>query len=190
MGISSRSIGKQATGSSGEELVKELFTTYFDRLAYFAFRLLNDRELANDMAQDAFVKFWQVRSEVEDHPVAIKNFLYTTVKNSCLNSIRRQKVAGEYLSHLERESEPGGTVIEAIVTSEVLHLLDEAIEALPESYRRISTLAYLDGKKNQEIADLLDMSVNTVKKQKQRALELLRMKLTPELLALLLLLRY
>jgi RNA polymerase sigma-70 factor (ECF subfamily) len=42
-------------------------------------------------------------------------------------------------------------------------------------------MGYFDGKKNQEIADELDMSVNTVKKQKQRALELMRVKLSPEM---------
>jgi RNA polymerase sigma-70 factor (ECF subfamily) len=42
-------------------------------------------------------------------------------------------------------------------------------------------MGYFDGKKNQEIAEELDMSINTVKKQKQRALQLLRVKLTPEL---------
>ncbi len=180
------SVEKQAsTDSSEEEQVRLLFDTYFDRLTYFAFKILKDRDLASDMAQEAFIKYWQMRSQVETHPVAIKNFLYTTVRNTCLNAIRHEKVVSDYALQVSDELPVEGTVMDAIITAEVLHSLELAVRSLPESYRRISTLAYLEGKKNQEIADLLGMSVNTVKKQKQRALELLRLRLAPELMALL-----
>lgn len=173
------------TNASEEEQVRALFDAYFDRLTYFAFRLLKDHDRASDMAQEAFFKYWQMRGQVENHPGAIKNFLYTTVKNSCLNTIRHEKVVTDYALKAGEESQTEGTVMDSIITAEVLHSLDTAIRLLPDSYREISTLAYLEGKKNQEIADFLGMSVNTVKKRKQKALELLRLRLAPELLALL-----
>ena len=77
-------------------------------------------------------------------------------------------------------------IIDAIITSEVIAEIHAAIRSLPENYRTISVKGFLEGKKNQEIADELGMSVNTVKKQKQKALQLLRLKLTPDLFALLL----
>ncbi len=61
-----------------------------------------------------------------------------------------------------------------------------AVQSLPERYKLISVMGYIEGKKNLEIADELDMSVNTVKKQKQKALQLLRMKLEPEIFLLIL----
>jgi len=83
----------------------------------------------------------------------------------------------------EPEDQP---VIDAIITAEVMAGVHSAIRSLPESYRLISTMGYIDGKKNHEIADELAMSVNTVKKQKYKALQLLRMKLSPDLLVLVL----
>lgn len=184
MGILDNTDRQDRGGASEEEQVRVLFDAYFDRLTYFAFRLLKDRDLASDMAQEAFIKYWQARYQVGSHPVAMRNFLYTTVKNSCLNHIRHEKVVSDYASQTGEESIAEGTAMDAMITAEVLHSLEMAIRSLPESYRRISTMAYLEGKKNGEIADLLQMSVNTVKKQKQRALELLRLRLAPELLAL------
>jgi len=180
---------KQQSGPvSEEEQVKLFFDEYFDRLAYFAFRIIKNRDKASDMAQEAFFKYWLSRSEIGNHPVAIKNFLYTTVKNSCLNQLRHEKIVSDYAARFQEDPQFEGTVMDAIITAEVLSALEQAIRQLPDRYRQISELAYLQGKKNQEIADLLEMSVNTVKKQKQKALELLRMKLAPELLGLLLVL--
>lgn len=173
---------------SEEEQVRKLFNEYFNRLSYFAFRILKDQDKACDMAQDAFYKYWVARSEVENHPIAIKNFLYSTVKNSCLNVLRHEKVVSDYASNFDDQSQVESSIMDSIITAEVLYSLDQAIRQLPEKYRLISELAYLEGKKNQEIADLLGMSINTVKKQKQKALELLRLRLTPELLSFLLIL--
>jgi len=65
------------------------------------------------------------------------------------------------------------------------------IEGLPPAMRRISKLAYLEGLKNNEIAAQLDISVETVKVQKKRALKQLRLKLNPEsLLTLLVLIKH
>ncbi|MFA7471995.1 MAG: sigma-70 family RNA polymerase sigma factor, partial [Spirosomataceae bacterium] len=67
-------------------------------------------------------------------------------------------------------------------------IIKKTLSELPPKCRVVFTLSRMEGKKNQEIADLLGMSINTVKKQKQKALELLRLRLTPELLSFLLIL--
>ena len=169
----------------GDMVINFLFDTYFDRLSYFAFKLIKDHDLADDMAQEAFIRYWQMRELVENNPVSIKNFLYATVKNACLNSIRHEKVVSSYASAQPDEPVSEATVVDTIITAEVLDSLLSAVRSLPEPYQKISRLAYLEGKKNQEIADELGISVNTVKKQKQKALEILRTRLRPELMALL-----
>lgn len=185
MRIFNKDIMPRRAGSSSEMELNSLFDAYFDRLSYFAFKLIKDHDLADDMAQEAFIKYWQMRELVENSPVSIKNFLYTTVKNACLNSIRHEKVVNSYASALPDEPVSEATVMDAIITAEVLDSLLSAVGSLPEPYQKISRLAYMEGKKNQEIADELGMSVNTVKKQKQKALEMLRTRLRPELMVLL-----
>jgi RNA polymerase sigma-70 factor (family 1) len=163
-----------------------LFKEFYDRLVYFSFQLIKNKDQAQDIAQDSFIKYWYQRETIMNNKIAIKNFLYATVRNASLNAIRHTKIVENYIqlhSANEPEDQP---VIDAIITAEVMAGVHSAIRSLPESYRLISTMGYIDGKKNHEIADELAMSVNTVKKQKYKALQLLRMKLSPDLLVLVL----
>jgi RNA polymerase sigma-70 factor (family 1) len=162
-----------------------LFNEFFDRLVYFSWQLVNDKDQARDIVQDAFVKYWNQRESVIPNKIAAKNFLYSTVRNASLNSVRHNKVV-ENFNTLHGGAEPEHPpVIEAIITAEVIAHVHSALKSLPANYRKVSVLSYFEDKKNHEIADDLDISINTVKKQKQRALQLLRMKLTPEMLILL-----
>ena len=76
----------------------------------------------------------------------------------------------------------------AVLKAEVWGEVYRAIASLPEGCRNVFKLSYLEGLKNQEIADELKISINTVKTQKARALELLKLRLKPEAFLLLCLL--
>ncbi|MFD2936716.1 RNA polymerase sigma-70 factor [Spirosoma flavum] len=165
-----------------------LFNEFYNRLVYFSLQIVRDQAQAQDIGQDAFIKYWQEREFVLQNKVAIKNYLYSTVRNASLNVIRHDKVVDEYLQQKGTKEPEESTIMEAIISSEVIAEIHSAIEALPASYRQISVMSYLEGKKNQEIADELGMSINTVKKQKHKALELLKARLSPELLGILLVL--
>jgi RNA polymerase sigma-70 factor (family 1) len=161
-----------------------LFKEFYDRLVYFSLQIVKDQDQAQDIVQDAFIKYWQERESVLLNRIAIKNYLYSTVRNASLNILRHGKVVDDYIQ-LQGASEPEElSIIDAIISSEVIAEIHIAIATLPENYRQISVMSYLEGKKNQEIADELGMSINTVKKQKHRALELLRLRLSPELFSL------
>jgi RNA polymerase sigma-70 factor (ECF subfamily) len=165
--------------------VKNLFDGYYNRLVYFSYQIINNKPQAEDIAQDAFVKFWDNWDHVSSNPVAIKNFLYSTVKNASLNVIRHNKVAEQHIN-----SQYGVPVEEAvfhtIIRSEVLAEIHKAISLLPGSCQQIFRMSYLDDMKNNQIAGVLGISVNTVKTQKQRALKVLRGHLSPELFVILL----
>jgi RNA polymerase sigma-70 factor (family 1) len=164
-----------------------VFDTYYDRLVYFCLKIVDDKEQAKDIVQDAFLKYWQQATQVADHETAVKNFLYSTVHNAALNVVRHGKVVSAYAQKQNGAEPMESYVVESIISAEVIAEIHAAIESLPEQYRQISRMGYFEGKKNQEIADELGMSVNTVKKQKQKALELLRLKLRPEMFTLILL---
>jgi RNA polymerase sigma-70 factor (family 1) len=161
-----------------------LFNEYYDRLVYFAYQFVKDKEQAQDIVQEAFIKYWDQKETVMANKIAVKNFLYSTVRNASLNCIRHAKVVEGYIQlHCTAEPEER-PIIDAIINAEIIAELHAAIQALPHNYRSVSVLGYLEGKKNQEIADELEMSVNTVKKQKQKALQLLRGQLVPEMFVL------
>lgn len=168
--------------------LKELFDEYYDRLVYFSKQMVRDQSIAEDIAQESFIKYWSQYKEVSEDKYAIKNYLYRTVRNLSLNHIRHSKVVNQYIEKhggVEPEEQP---FIYSLITAEVISEIHNAIKSLPESYQLVCSLGFLEGKKNQEIADQLCMSINTVKKQKQRALQLLKLKLSADLFCIILLL--
>lgn len=164
--------------------LKQLFDTYYTRLVYFSTQIVGNREAAEDIAQEAFIKYWNQKPDIASHPMAIKNYLYNTVKHASLNVARHQKVKDNYAASVGDLTAMAESLEDAVIHAEVLAQLHSALSALPASCQRISKMCYLEGMKNQEVALELGISINTVKTQKQRALQLLRLKLSPELLTL------
>lgn len=165
--------------------VKKIFDGYYTRLVYFSYQIINNKQQAEDIVQDAFVKFWNHSDHISNNPIAIKNFLYSTAKNASLNVIRHNKIAEQHINSLDCVPTQEA-VFHSIIRAEVLAEIYEAIALLPDNCQQIFRMSYIDDMKNSQIADVLGISVNTVKTQKQRALKVLRRRLSPELLVILL----
>lgn len=165
---------------------EDLFNEYYPRLCDFASRYLKDDGEGEDAVQDAFIVYIEQRDSISQHPSAIKSFLYNTVKNICLNKIRHQKVESRYNEGFFLDTQDENHMLEAIVHAEVIGEIHQALNSLPKGCHLVLKLGYLDGLKNAQIAEELGISLNTVKSQKQRALMLLRQKLVPQAMTLLL----
>lgn len=156
--------------------IEHLFNTYYARLCLFAHKIIENKEAAEDIVQDVFVKIWNKSIDVTE-PAAIKSFLYLSVRNACLNYLRHVGVEQKFLDSQNSNSTEVDKVLENIIRAEVLGEVHRAIESLPAGCRQVLKLAYFESLKNDAIAKELGVSINTVKTQKQRALQLLRMKL-------------
>jgi RNA polymerase sigma-70 factor (family 1) len=161
-----------------------IFGKSYAGLVFFSFNITGDRQESEDIVQDAFVEYWSRRDEVTPDLAVIKGYLYATVRNSSLNLLKHQKVVKKFQDQQPFEPIDEKSIENDIIRSEVLSQIHDALESLPAGCRRVLEMSYLDGKKNQEIADELALSVNTVKTQKQRALYLLRQKLPLETFSL------
>lgn len=162
-------------------LPEEIFALYYSRLCHFAFQLLTNKEEVEDIVQDAFVAFWNNRELVSENPIAIKNYLYTAVRNACYNLHRQAKVQERYLLIENPATVEESQVLNAMIRAEVMEEIYKAIDTLPEGCQRIFRLGYLEGISNPKIAEVLGISVNTVKTQKQRALKVLRANLKSDI---------
>lgn len=164
-----------------------IFENNYRPAVLFAQGILNNYEYeAEDIVQDAFIKLWN-KNEVFSTLAAIKSYVYITVKNACLDKLRKNQVADKYQGHAEKQLQLlEADFIEPLITAETTKLIQQAIEGLPEQGKLIFKLS-LSGKKNNEIAEELNISVNTVKTHKQRALSSLRHSLGDSLLIILLL---
>ncbi len=176
--------------TTGEKLAfTSVYNEYYFRIFEFANMYLPTQEDAKDITADSFTKLWQKRNEFDtlDH---IRAFLFTTAKNACLNFLEHSKIKDEKhadifrsLTTLQRE----GFYLEEI-RAELMQLVYAEVEKLPGKMKEIFLLSYRDGLKPAEIAERLQISVQTVSNQKQNAINLLKTALghTPLLLALLL----
>lgn len=162
------------------KVLEQLFKAFYPRLCHFSFQIVKDKVKAEDLVQEAFIKYWNHREEISSHDIAVKNFLYSTVRNASLNLIRHDRVVRDYLEQQDPSPIEEFNIIHSMIRSEVLAEIYEALETLPASCQRISRMGYLEGMKNNEIARKLGISINTVKTQKQRGLQLLRLILKPE----------
>lgn len=150
------------------------YKEYFLPLKFFALKYIDDPELACDFIQDLFTTLWSKREQFQNE-IAVKVYLYRSIRNMCLNHIRNSKkqIALEQdLNTLQTED----TFIHNIIEAEIYTSIKKAFSELPEKTRKIYQLS-LDGKSHAEIAELLQISINTVKKQKNMAHHLLRSNL-------------
>ena len=150
-----------------KQAFRALFDFYFNALAAFGYKYVEDIHAVEDMVQEVFISFWEGREKF-DHPVAVKAFLYTSVRNKCLNYIKHQSVRRKHEGSLLYQLESDQYFESHVIEEETFNQLFAEIRNLPASSREIMLLA-LNGMKNQEIADELQVSINTVKTQKKIA---------------------
>ena len=160
-----------------EEAFTTLFKKWYPAIFYFAFSMLRDSLEAEDVAEAAFIKLWERRKQFISLPRS-KSYLYSCARNASIDLLRRRKINAigieefSYLTIRDKDS-----YFDQVLEAELANRLYEAIETLPPGCRKVVTMVYKEGKNNREIAEALNLSVNTVRNQKQRGIYLLRKKL-------------
>ena len=151
-----------------DESVESLFHAHYPRIVYTAFSLVGDRDLAEQLAQEAYLRLWRRWRWISD-PQAAPMYLQRTVVNLSRETIRRKVIERRALR--VRGAEPAwatGPDPAALVE------LRRAIAALPVRKRECVVLRFLLGLSEAETAELLGISVGTVKSQTHKGLRLLR----------------
>lgn len=159
------------------EALQSLLKLYYGALCLFAERMVTDRQAAEDIVGEAFIKLWKRRDSFATVQ-NIKAFLYISTRNAALNLLKqakRESLSKKQLAYLSEEQ--GAFVLNDMVRAEVLREIMQEIDKLPEQCGKVLKLGYLQGMKNQEIATMLNISVHTVKNQKARAIQLLKIRL-------------
>ncbi len=157
-----------------------VFERFYVRLCAFANRFVDDREACKDIVNDVFVKFWKTEKQFQhiDHILAS---LYLTTKHTALNYQQglMRSMKRDFVYQVER-NEKDTYYLAEIVRTEMFNELHAAITALPENAGRIIRETYLEGKSNQEVADEMGISLQTLRNQKSRALAILRKRLNKD----------
>jgi RNA polymerase sigma-70 factor (ECF subfamily) len=165
-----------------EKAFEFVFKSYYPALCAYAYDLLKLEDEAEEIVQEVLIKFWELRDQIEIS-TSIKAYLYRSVHNQCLNFIRHSKVLK---SLSDKFSEEIIHSFELTLNTEAEFPLDyyfyegiekdiqNSIHDLPDQCRRIFQMSRFERLRHEQIAEILGISVNTVKTQISRALEKLR----------------
>ena len=164
------------------------FHLYYAPLFSFAASMLHDEEPAREIVSEAFVKLWNNRTTIQAVQT-VKSLLYRMVRNASIDYLRQQqRVKKMHQDVIQLQPLSESAVLEKLIATETHHYLYTLVNSLPLRCRQVFQMFYLQDKALKEIAEELGISVNTVKSQKQRAIQLLKenRSLLPNLLVLLL----
>lgn len=159
-----------ALGRGDRRAVLEgLMDRYRQKVLHLAVSIVKNPALAEDLSQTIFVKVWQALPKF-DSRAALSTWLYTIARNTCLTAISREKRIVPLEDFVEpaddddplafgREAAGADSTRQAAAEYDVAKLLDR----LPEPYRRVVVLFYLEDRSCEEVGELLAMPTGTVK---------------------------
>jgi RNA polymerase sigma-70 factor (ECF subfamily) len=191
--IENEELKKFVLFKKGNEAAFEyFFYKLYNTIVGFCVQFIYDENEAKCTAQEAFLNLWKKREKIETVN-GISSFLYTYSKSKCLNIIRHRKVKQKYANHTlsERENLLNIEILQSLefdylTFTELETLIFSSIDQLPEKTKEIFRKKRFENKKNQEIADEMNISIKTVEAHFSIAIKVLKKKLSAYLPAVLL----
>lgn len=156
---------------NNEQLFETVYSNYADMVYRLALSYLNHKEDAEDVVQDVFTKYMCGLHFPMDKEHEKAWFIRVTI-NHCHDSLRRRKHR-THTSLEETENLPG-------YEQEMPFMLQETLQNLPEKYKSVIILHYLEGFSVQEIAKICRISVSATKMRLSRGREILKNELEKE----------
>lgn len=154
-----------------------LFHFYYPGLVVYTSQFTADRNDAEEIVQDFFVRFWQKHQQIIPTD-SFKNYFFLSVKNSSLNYLKHKKIEAKYLKELSDLSNQHLVYDpDLYLSTELQEKIKKSINLLPERCREIFMMSRIQGMKNDEIAKELELSKRTIETQISNALKVLRVEL-------------
>lgn len=153
-----------AVASGDMTAAGELIARHSDRIFAIGFRMLSDRQLAEDLTQDVFFKVWKNAAKWEPGRALFSTWLHRVTVNLCYDHLRkRREVKIEDLPQMQQDNpDPGPGVDEALEEKLMSARIRSALDALPERQRAAIALCHFEGFTNSETADILETTIEAV----------------------------
>lgn len=154
---------------------KKAYDRFSDEIFRHCYLRVSDRELANDLVQEAYIRVWEYLSKGKDID-DVRPFLYRTAHNLIIDYVRKKK--GKTVVSLEDMIESGHDLedknnkdMNAIIDA---HEVMSMFNMIEEPYRTVLIMRYVDDMKPSEISEVLGISANSVSVRLNRAVKQLR----------------
>ncbi len=160
-----------------ETAFTEIYNRYWKMIYQHVYKMLRDEADAKDIVQEIFGNLW-IKSESIKSNVNISGYLYVVARNKVFDLIEKNKVRSDYIGEIANFiSDPVNEKVDSIDEKLIMEILEREIKKLPSKMREIFELSRKDDLSHKEIALRLNISEQTVKKQVQNALKVLKPKL-------------
>ncbi len=179
--------GPNSYSSLDQKRFEDLFKSHFPSLCHFAKQYVQDEDTAQDICQKVFISLWQKRAEI-DPQQSVVSYLFTAVKNRCLNYIRDHKKYRSKVLDLDLAEEEWTFQDDHFAEEELKEKIADALAALPEKCRRVFEMSRYQEMTYKEIAEELGIAQKTVEAHMSKAIKTLRIHLKDYLLVYLIIL--
>lgn len=151
---------------SDERAFRKLFDHFSEKLFCFALSMVKSKDAAIEVVDEVFVKIWKQRANINTISY-LKTYLYTAVKNTSLNYISRKadEQATVPFDFIDIELQQEYCPQQQMITADILKKIQSAVNELPPRCKIIFKLVREDGLRYKEVADILNISINTVDAQ-------------------------
>ena len=163
-----------------------LFTIYFARLNDFARKVINDNVISQDIVQEVFVKIWERRAEIQS--LNLEAFLFRLVRNRCIDYVKHLKVINNRLQEIQINSKYEelyyidfiGNEPFILIEKELINKIETIIQSLPDRCQEVFILSRMEGLKNKDISEKLNINIKNVERHINRALQSFRKNFSEE----------
>jgi len=156
-----------------------LFRRYFEPLCMYGAKITGNTDDAEEIVQELFYTIWKDRSTLRI-VLSVKSYLYSAVRNQSLQYLGHLQVRQRYYQHVTgeyTESSQHDSPQEILEYKELEHRLEHALNHLPKRRRDIFRMNRFEGKKYEQIAHEMSLSVKTIEGEMSKALQMLRKSL-------------
>jgi len=158
------------------EAFETLFRSFYEPLCRYACQFVENMETAEEIVQDLFYTIWKERQNLQIF-TSVNGYLYRSVKNRSLQYVEKVRVRDEYQKMYDESAMiETFTPQEALEYKELEEYIQETLRHLPDRRQKIFRMNRMEGKKYNEIAEELHLSVKTVEAEISKALRELRNK--------------
>lgn len=154
-----------------QSYLNKIYNQHSNQLYYYALGITKSAEVSQEIMQDAFVKLWQLDSDIKSEYA----FLRSSVKNACINYLRDKSVEDNKIKEYIENDKDVAELREEL--KECAERIKKILETLPPKCKDIFIRKYINGLKYREIAEDLGISTHTVKSQLKYASDKIKDKM-------------
>lgn len=150
------------------EAFDRLYSLFYPSLCVFASRYISEYKAIEDCVQDVFLKIWRDRKSISINS-SVRSYLYTAMRNHCLNFIEKEKTELTYEQYILRTYDPY-TVNDLYSIEELENIIEDAIQKLPDKIQQVFRMSRFEHMTYKEIAEKQNISIKTVESYIHKAL--------------------